>query len=358
MLFRFLRRMFIGDKSDVPVQVALQAGIRSYEAGDFLAASEHLAAILRVDPNHAEAHYYLGLAAAKRNRHDEALKHFQRARALDPDNSDYHYHAGATHWRLGNRDAARECCQAAIARNADPPFAYYELMSVNELPGPLYFDVLRQIHAILRPRTYLEIGVDEGRSIILALPRTRAIGIDPAPQIRFPLSARTAVRAVTSDDYFATHDVLSDFEGLPIDLAFIDGMHHFEFALRDFINIEKRCSPESTILIHDCYPLDRITAGRERYYSTCPFWSGDIWRVILALRKYRPDLRIHTVATAPTGLGVVRGLDPYSRILEQRYDAIVSEFLALDYSVIEADKPAMLALHPNDWNSVKAILQQ
>ena len=36
--------------------------------------------------------------------------------------------------------------------------------------------------------------------------------------------------------------------GLPIDLAIIDGMHQFEFALRDFINIEKHSSPQSTNL--------------------------------------------------------------------------------------------------------------
>ena len=31
------------------------------------------------------------------------------------------------------------------------------------------------------------------------------------------------------------------------DLAFIDGMHHFEFALRDFANLERHCAPGSTM---------------------------------------------------------------------------------------------------------------
>jgi hypothetical protein len=123
--------------------------------------------------------------------------------------------------------------------------------------------------------------------------------------------------------------------------------------LRDFINIEKHCSPRSTILIHDGYPLTRLTAERERRTT---FWSGEIWRLILLLRKYRPDLSVNVIATAPTGLGVVRRLDPASRLLEERFDEIVREFLALDYSVLDPDKAGMLALYPNEWEKIRAIL--
>jgi hypothetical protein len=68
-------------------------------------------------------------------------------------------------------------------------------------------------------------------------------------------------------------------------------------------------------------------------------------------------LSVNVIATAPTGLGVVRRLDPTSRVLGERLEEIEREFLALDYSVLEADKPGMLALYPNDWERVKAILQ-
>jgi len=223
-----------------------------------------------------------------------------------------------------------------------------------DLPGAYYLDVLSAIHSHLRPRTYLEIGVETGQSIALARPETRAIGIDPAPKLKMQLGSRTSIVATTSDDYFATRDVRADLEGLPIDLAFIDGMHRFEFALRDFVNIEKHAAPDSTILIHDCYPLNRLTAERERQTV---FWSGDAWRLVLVLRKYRPDLSVNVIATAPTGLGVVRRLDPASRVLGERLEEIGREFLALDYSVLDIDKPGMLALYPNDWERVKAILQ-
>lgn len=206
----------------------------------------------------------------------------------------------------------------------------------------------------MRPRTYIEIGVFEGRSIALIRPETRAIGIDPKPQICASLGSRTTIHASTSDEYLATHDVKSELDGLPLDLAFVDGMHHFECALRDFIHIEKICTPQSTILIHDCCPFDRVTAQRERQTT---FWSGDIWKLVLLLKKYRPDLRLHTIAIAPTGLGVVRGLDPSSRVLERSFEAVVAEFMALDYAVLDEDKAGMLNLHPNDWEKIQKLLQ-
>ena len=156
-----------------------------------------------------------------------------------------------------------------------------------------------------------------------------------------------------SDDYFFQRNVREDLGGLPIDLAFIDGLHHFEFALRDFINIERHCTPDSTVLVHDWYPLNRHTAERAHLSE---FFSGDVWRLALTLKKYRPELTIATVGAAPTGLGVVRGLDPASTVLEQRYDAIVAEFMALDYSVLDQDKAGLLNLFPNDVSKVLELL--
>lgn len=229
----------------------------------------------------------------------------------------------------------------------------HHLMSRIALPGPPYLARLPAIHEMLRPRTYLEIGVDRGASLALAQPATRAIGIDPAPKLSGPLPPNTAVYLMTSDDYFAQRDVRVDLGGFPIDLEFIDGLHSFEYALRDFLNVERHSTPESTILVHDCYPLDRQTADRVR--STA-FYSGDVWRLILLLKKYRPELRIATVATAPTGLAIVRGLDPASRVLARDFDALVAEFMALDYSALEHDKAGTLNLIPNEWYKVQAFL--
>jgi len=222
------------------------------------------------------------------------------------------------------------------------------------MPGSSRPELLAAIHNWLRPQTYVEIGVAEGHSLLLATPGTLAIGVDPEPAITRPLPPSTTVYAEKSDDFFANRDVRGLLAGLPIALAFIDGMHLFEYALRDFMNIERHCTPRSTILLDDCLPADRRSAGRDRKTN---FWTGDVWRVVPALKKYRPDLRIQTVAAAPTGLCIVRGLDPASRVIPENYDAIVKEYLALDYSALEPDKAKVLNVIPNDWERIKEILR-
>ena len=179
------------------------------------------------------------------------------------------------------------------------------------------------------------------------------IGIDPAPMLISPPAANHRIFTETSDAFFAAHDVKSEFDGLPVDLAFIDGMHHFEYALRDFANIERYCTRESTILIHDCYPLDGQSARRD---GVPPFWTGDIWRLIVLLKKYRPELAIHVIGTAPTGLGVIRHLDPGSRLLTEHHDQLVAEFMALDFDYLNDDKAGKLNLVPNDWESTRSLL--
>jgi hypothetical protein len=232
------------------------------------------------------------------------------------------------------------------------PRAYTLLAQIN-FPGTFYVDLLAAIHRHLSPRTYLEIGVETGKTLILAGSTTRAIGVDPEPRIQYPLGPNAKVFALTSDEFFTSVDVSAEFQGIPVDLAFIDGMHHFEFALRDFVSVERYCTPRSTIMVHDCYPLDRRSAERER---ATQFWSGDVWRLVLALKKYRPDLEIHTIATPPTGLTIIRKLDPGCRLLANRMEEIVSEFLTVDYSEIEDDKPAKLNLVPNEWSRIEQLL--
>lgn len=353
MLGRILKDLFAPNERLRPAQTAFEAGVEAYKAGELAAAAEHFAATLRAEPEHFEALSYAGGIGLRTGRFREALGHFERARTLDPQNAECHFGAAVAHRELGANEAARERCEMALALEPGLEPAHGFLASLN-LPGPYYLELIAMFHSHLRPRTYLEIGVETGQSIVLAGRETRAIGIDPEPKITQRLSPGTSIHATTSDEYFATHDVRAELGGLPIDLAFIDGMHRFEFALRDFMNIERYCTSRSTILIHDCYPLSRHTAERERRTT---FWSGDIWRLILLLRKYRPDLNVKVIGAAPTGLGVVRGLDPGSSVLREKYDAIVEESLALDYSVLDADKPGMLALYPNDWEKVKAILQ-
>jgi len=69
-------------------------------------------------------------------------------------------------------------------------------------PGPDYLAWLAHLHAIRRPPVYLEIGVATGRTLALAQPPTRAIGVDPAPMIDSEFTAETHLYRETSDRFF------------------------------------------------------------------------------------------------------------------------------------------------------------
>jgi len=262
------------------------------------------------------------------------------------------YEAALADAQMGRTSEAIAGCRSAL--ELDPKYARaHFLLAALELPGEDYFRVLARIHAHLRPRTYVEIGVAKGESIRLVASETRALGVDPKPEIDFEVPANVKIFAQTSDDFFAQNDVRAELGGLPIDLAFIDGMHQFEYALRDLMNIEPLCTRDSTILVHDVYPLDERTAARERETN---FWSGDIWRLILLLRKHRPDLVVHTIGTQPTGLAIIRNLDPQSRYIRDHLDELIEEYLAVDFGVLESGKAERLALFPNDWTQIAGLL--
>jgi glycosyltransferase involved in cell wall biosynthesis len=177
-----------------------------------------------------------------------------------------------------------------------------------------YLDILDRLHRELRPAHYLEIGVRHGRS--LALAQGDATGVDPEPAIQCELPATTTIVPLASDDFFAHTS-----GDRTLDFCFIDGLHHFEYALRDFMNIEQRAAPGAVVVIDDVFPSHAAQAERERRTRV---WTGDIWRLVEILREYRPDLYLLPLDAAPAGLLLIVGLDSSNRVLRENYDAIVT----------------------------------
>jgi len=175
-------------------------------------------------------------------------------------------------------------------------------------------EFLEGLHEKTRPRTYLEIGIRTGTS--LALSRTRSIAVDPSFVIDKPIHCDVQVVKATSDDFFAGDAPLAHFDGVPVDLAFIDGMHLSEFALRDFINIEPWMADTGVIVFDDVLPRNALEAARERKTLS---WAGDVYKVVEILRRRRPDLVVLLVNTANTGTAVVVGFDQASTTLKDGY---------------------------------------
>ncbi len=219
------------------------------------------------------------------------------------------------------------------------------------MPGPDYLEILTFMHKFLQPQSYVEIGVEFGTTLKLVSSQTKAVGIDPNPQVKGTLTDNISLYRQTSDDFFKSGE-LSSLLGGPFALAFIDGLHIFEQVLRDFINLEKHASAKSLVVIHDCLPLDRRTASRTR---TTQFWSGDVWKIVPCLKNERPELNIITIPAYPTGLCLISGLDSESQILEENYPAIVEQYLTLEYDNT-VDKAACFSLIANDWPCIKDYL--
>src|SRR5438034_3091673 len=193
----------------------------------------------------ADALYWRGASLLQGGRPRRALPHLALAARLSS-KPNYVYAAAMAASAAGERDRAARYCERAL--HLDPGLeAADSLLFEMFLHGEDYFQVLQRIHGHLRPRTYIEIGVEAGKSLRLVLPGTVALGVDPEPAVAFPLPPNVRVFAETSDDFFARHDVRAELGGLPVDLALIDGMHHFEFALRDFMNLERLRSEERRV---------------------------------------------------------------------------------------------------------------
>ena len=215
-----------------------------------------------------------------------------------------------------------------------------------------YYGLLRRAHEVLEPQRYLEIGVHKGHSLALAGPQTRVVGGDPDPLLVDP-GENAVIVSAASDDFFADEELLSLLGG-PIDLAFVDGLHLYEQALRDVANVERNSDPDGVILIHDCLPIDEATSAREQ---TGMVWSGDVWKVVVALRRHRPDLSVTTVDVEPTGLAVVSRLDPQNNLLFDRYQQIVDELADLSFEDLEdLGRRETLNVVDADWQTVEGLL--
>lgn len=184
-------------------------------------------------------------------------------------------------------------------------------------------------------RGYLEVGVRDGET--LSLIEVPSIGVDPAFQINVNAMGKKrhlSLFQMTSDEFFRTYDPRRILD-TSVDVVFLDGLHQFEYLLRDFMHSEAVCHRDSVIMLDDCLP--NHAEMTERYFhpagrtnvETSHWWTGDVWKVVKILKDYRPDLHIVAADTQPTGNVAVTNLDATSTVLRNNYYQIVQRYLAL-----------------------------
>jgi hypothetical protein len=230
------------------------------------------------------------------------------------------------------------------------PSSYRDDPEVDVMSGSSsYLELLRVIHKELAPEFYVEIGVKNGISLQLA--GCPVVGIDPIPNLSFELRGDVKVFRRTADDFFELD--ASRAISRKIGLAFLDGMHRFEYVLRDFLNVERYSSSASLIVVDDIFPSRAIQAKRVRESRV---WTGDVWKLLDCLATCRADLILIPVNTFPAGSLLVARLDPANRVLTEQYNYIVSEFLKGDRddpprSILERTN----ALEPEDTRIISLL---
>lgn len=195
------------------------------------------------------------------------------------------------------------------------------------------YEFLARAHEIIKPKVYLEIGVQYGGSLALAEAADLAIGIDPHPMV-----ATQHQRANQQVCPYRSADWLDDMARMPmrpaVDMAFIDGSHLFEDALADFIGVERLLAgPRSIVFFDDVLPYSQEIAARTQPPGD---WTGDVWKVAYILGAHRPDVQITLIDVAPTGLLMVES--EYWSVRPRSGESNVADvFAAEDYDKIVAE---------------------
>jgi tetratricopeptide (TPR) repeat protein len=241
-------------------------------------------------------------SAQRHGKHQEAIKLWQKLAALDGERMPQSYYD-----RLN---------QAYASIDGFP----LGLPEEEQLRGDGdKHEILKRIHQLLQPKNYLEIGVQAGKS--LALASCPAIGVDPMLQIKSLLGPHAQMVRATSDEFFESR--ASEMISAPLELVFIDGMHLFEYALRDFINTEKYAEAHTVVVIDDIFPGHPAQAERDRRTRA---WTGDVWKLLVTLQQHRPDLKLLMLDVFPTGLLCITGLNRNDNTLQMLYDEVLQRF--------------------------------
>lgn len=203
--------------------------------------------------------------------------------------------------------------------------------------GMPYYRFLRSLHGSCLFDWYLEVGCRSGESF--APVRSKTIAVDPFFRAEINvIGTKPALHVFqsTSDDFFAGGFLARN--DIRLSLAFLDGMHLFEFLLRDFIHTEAAMDAQGVILLHDCVPSGHKMTRRDLDNLPDGPWTGDVWKLIPILQSWRPDLTVTVLDCQPTGLVCISGLDPSNRVLSENYDRIVAELVDTDIRQFGVDR--------------------
>ncbi|MDD2725040.1 MAG: class I SAM-dependent methyltransferase [Methylovulum sp.] len=155
----------------------------------------------------------------------------------------------------------------------------------------------------INARTYLEIGVNKGRTFFdVSIPQRTAVD----PKFLFDVAAVTdknaSLNETTSDNFFSTLPIATKY-----DVIFLDGLHTFEQTYRDFCNSLVHSHEQTIFLIDDTIPNDVYSAVphqkkavnyRRQAGGKGGRWHGDVYKVIFALHDFHLGMNYRTIVSS------------------------------------------------------------
>jgi tetratricopeptide (TPR) repeat protein len=126
----------------------LAEGVRLQSAGDHAGAQAHYHRVLEHSPDHANAHYLLGIGYGRRGNHAPALEHLRRAVTRRPDFVDAHADLGNVLRLSGDAAGAEASYRRAVALDPGIARAHYGLGVLARHSGRLEEAATSYAHAL------------------------------------------------------------------------------------------------------------------------------------------------------------------------------------------------------------------
>ena len=135
-------------------------------------------------------------------------------------------------------------------------------------------DIITHIVEKYGAKTYLEIGVRNGKENFNLIKVEDKDGVDPAPVT--PVNYQ-----MTSDEFFNNHAKDKIY-----DVIFVDGLHTGTQVYKDVMNAINYLNPNGFIILHDCNPPTEYHArSYDEYLKSRGEWNGDVFKGFIKLKK-------------------------------------------------------------------------
>ena len=211
--------------------------------------------------------------------------------------------------------------------------------------------VLQNLVKHKKLNNYFEIGVFNGH-ILFKIKTTFKVAVDPNFKFDFlrklgksiinPYNLTNQYYKVTSDVFFKEY-AGKTFVKNKIELSLIDGMHEYEFVVRDIENTLHYMLDHGVIIIHDCNPATAQAEVRFEDWNGEGAWNGNVWKAIVHLRSLRTDLNVF-VLDCDHGLGIITKDKP-----EDKLNFSKGEIDQFTYGDLVENRQKWLNLKPQDY---------